>query len=106
MSRIPNFDSIKLCLSICGYDGLISEVELDTLYRLYSSKNDLTRELFDEVVDNYFSSEESLAELLAAAHPVTDELEIARQAASSDGLDIRENIALQVCKNILLLKEE
>ena len=106
MVQIPNFNSIKLCLSICGYDGLISDIELSTLYRLYNSKNDITREQFDEVVDSYFNSEESLDELYTLAQPLTDELEIAREAASSDGLDVRENIALNICTSMITLMEE
>ena len=106
MSQIPNFNSIQLCLSICGYDGFISDIELDTLYRIYNSKNEVTKAQFDEVVDNYFNSEDSLEELFAASQPLTDELEIAREAASADGLDIRENTALQMCANMIILMEE
>jgi hypothetical protein len=106
MLQIPNFNSIKLCLSICGYDGLISDIELDTLYSLYNKKNGITRDQFDEVVDNYFNSNESLDELFAASQPLSDEMEIAHKAAGSDGLDIRENIALKICTSMLSIKED
>jgi hypothetical protein len=106
MVKIPNFNSIKLCLCICGYDGLISDIEIKTLYKLYKAKSGITRDQFDEVVDSYFNSDESLDELFAAAQPLTDEMEIAYQAAGSDGLDIRENIALKICTSLLTLMEE
>ena len=76
MLQIPNFNSIKLCLSICGYDGLISDIELETLYSLYNKKNGITRDQF------------------------------AHKAAGSDGLDIRENIALKICTSMLTIKED
>ena len=106
MEKTPHFNSIKLCLCICGYDGFISDIELDTLYRLYNSKSDLTRAQFDEVVDSYFNSAESLDELFTIAQPLTDELEIAYKAAGADGLDVRENIALQICTKMTTLMEE
>jgi hypothetical protein len=106
MSQISSSNSIKLCLFICGYDGLVSDIELDTLYRLYNKKNNISKDQFDEVVDNYFNSEESLVELFTAVQPLTDELEIARQAAGSDGLDVRENIALQICISMKTVREE
>lgn len=89
--------SLKLCLGICAYDGLLSESELDVLFEQFQKRNGLDRELFEQIVDEFFEDYETLEDLYDRASPLTDELTISELAASADGLDLNENLALQKC---------
>lgn len=92
--------SIMLCLAICAYDGLISEAEINTLFDIYSKKIGLTRDQLEAIIDEFFETDSTLEDFFEAAKPISDTLDIAKKAASADGLDLLENIALQKCKEL------
>lgn len=89
--------SLQLCLGICAYDGYLSESELDYLFKVFHEREKIDREMFDYQVDVFFDASLTLEELYSNASPLEDELLIAEIAASSDGLDLQENLALQKC---------
>lgn len=90
-------DSIFLCLKICAFDDFLSEAELEELFKLFSQRNGITKDQFDEFVDEFFEASTELEALVMSASPLQDELLLAEQAAGADGLDARENHALQRC---------
>ena len=97
--------SLKLCLGICAYDGLLSDTELAVLLSEFEARGLINAEQFEATVDEFFEEDLTLEELYLKASPINDELNIAELAASVDGLDIAENIALQKC-HLLYDKEE
>lgn len=89
---------LKIAACICGKDGVISEVEESTLYKcLLKRFPDLSEEQFHQALDEFFESSEQIEDYLSLIEN-TDlrrfTLKIAEESASSDGLDIKENIAL------------
>jgi len=88
----------NVCASICGQDGLISEVEELTIINKFTSIFELTRDEVEQLFEEFFNSTEHVDEYLAQV--VNSDLrlliyEISKQSAASDDLDIRENIALE-----------
>ena len=96
--------SLKLCLGICAYDGFLSDSELDVLFTQYNKRNALGRDQFDQIVDEFFEEYLTLEDLYYQAEPLSDELTIAELAASADGLDLKENLALQKCYFLFVFK--
>lgn len=83
---------------ICGKDGVISEPEESKMLELLSHRfPECSSKLFEEGLEEFFESERSIESLLAL---IDDEsirkaiLEIAEISAAVDGLDPRENVAL------------
>lgn len=96
--------ALKLCLGICAYDGFLSESELDVLFSQFQKRNGLGREQFEIIVDEFFEENSTLEDLFQMATPISDELVIAELAASADGLDLNENLALQKCYYLINLQ--
>tara|TARA_X000000950_G_scaffold273930_1_gene358319 strand:- start:3582 stop:3941 length:360 start_codon:yes stop_codon:yes gene_type:complete len=95
MKNIVNF----VCL-ICAQDGVISSSELKRLFDLLTlhketlDLGEFSQEEFDELVVSFFSSTETLEDILSTIPK--DKLSlimwIAKESAEADELDIRENI--------------
>ena len=97
-----NFENnLLFCLAICGYDGYISQGEEERLFELFSEHYSLDREAFDSVVEKFFESNSTLEELVSNLSDQKLALSWAEEAAQADGLDIRENIALQKSSQLL-----
>lgn len=99
---------LKLALFICATDGLISDTEEAKVVELF--RNHFTN--IDQVeisseIDAFYSSSDQL-ETYAQVIVDDDErliaIDISMKAASSDGLDFRENIALKRLINLWDLK--
>ncbi|MEH6639258.1 MAG: hypothetical protein V7717_08300 [Porticoccaceae bacterium] len=84
---------------ICAKDGVISEVEEQTMFRILDERfPDFNAEYFESALTEYFNSNRQIEDYLAL---VDDKvlrrfaLDLAELSASADGLDVRENIALE-----------
>ncbi len=89
---------VKIAACVCGKDGIISQAEEDMMFKLVSNKYaDFSLSDFDSIIDDFFDSEKQIEDYLLE---ITDSetrhfvLELSAVSASADGLDIRENIAL------------
>ena len=95
---------VKLILCISAQDGVISETELDTAYKLINDQFDkISKQKFEELIDEFFNEDYALEEYLLKLND-SDEfqeiLKISYKSATSDGLDIRENLAFdKACKH-------
>lgn len=90
---------IKIAACICAKDGLISQAEEEMMFHLISEKlPEYKIAKFNVVIDEFFDSTDQIEDYLKAiSGPETRKfiLHLAEVSASVDGLDIRENIALQ-----------
>ena len=99
---MENFeDNLLFCLAICGHDGLISQGEEECLFEIFREYYSVNRNAFDLIVDKFFESNSTLEDLLSKISDQQLVLAWAEKAAQADGLDIRENIALQRCSQLL-----
>lgn len=83
-----------LIIAICAHDGYLSEPELAFIKAHCFSDQDND---FDALIDNFFETDQTLEEIFFAVTDPLPVLELAAEAAAQDGLDIRENLALQRC---------
>ena len=90
---------VNIAACICAKDGVISEVEENTMFRILHERfPDFTADHFELALTEYFNSNEQIEDYLALVGK--DELQrftlyLAEASASADGLEIRENIALE-----------
>lgn len=101
MNKNLTSDQIKsafnVCATICAQDGIISSQEESCLTSHFSDLLGLRNQDFDVLFDDFFESESTFDDFLEA---ITDKelrksiIFIAQESASADGLDIKENIAL------------
>ena len=99
MTNLEN--NLLFCLAICAHDGLISQREEECLFELFTEYYSVDRKNFDLIIDKFFESNSTLEDL---AFRISDHklvLSWAEKAAQADGLDIRENIALQKSSQLL-----
>jgi hypothetical protein len=94
---------IKLVLCISAQDGIISQVELDTSFKLINDLIEkIDRNSFNSVVKEFFDEENTLEEYIVSIPQNIDPnlvLKICHESALSDGLEIRENVAFdKACK--------
>jgi|TARA_B110000879_G_scaffold73349_1_gene102463 hypothetical protein len=94
---------IKLVACICAQDGIVSEIELETTLKLVNKKIEkIDKKTFYSYIEKFFEEDLSLEEYLLAIpkkHNPDIILEICAKAATSDGLEIRENFAFdKACK--------
>ena len=95
MKNIINF----VCL-ICAQDGVISSAELKRLFELLNLHSDaldleeVSQDKFDTLVIDFFNSQDSLEDLISKipSENLSLVLWIAKESATADELDIRENI--------------
>lgn len=92
---------IHLALAICAHDGFISDAEVASLREHYCGAGKVTEEELETLVDEFFESDFTLAKLFVAVEDKEFVLDVAAEAASADGLDIRENFALERCRRFM-----
>ena len=97
-------------LYVCATDGMISDIEEENVLELFSkSFPTIDAHQIATQVDNFFSSNEQLE---SYANKITSlehrelALHISVIAASSDGLDYRENLALSRLINLWKINVE
>lgn len=99
---------LKIAACICGKDGIISEAEIEMMFRLVLNKYpSFKMEDFERILDEFFDSEEQIEDYLNQVEELelrNFTLELSEVSASVDGLDIRENIALQKAYSIWDIK--
>ena len=95
-------NEIKLLALICAQDGVLSKAETSVIYKEICEFENLKTETFNLIIDEFFEDTFSLEEYfknLSGEIPDEKIVQIAFEAASSDGLDLRENFAyLKLCK--------
>ena len=86
-------------LCICAQDGVISELEEEKLLELLVRKfPEWNAHALDELLTDFFDSDDQIEDYLKL---VNDEslrsftLMLAETSAGADGLDLKENVALQ-----------
>lgn len=93
--------AFNVCATICGQDGIISSKEELCLIAHFSELFGLHDQDFEYLFDDFFDSNSTFDDFLEA---ITDKelrqkiITIAEASASADGLDIKENIALNRAK--------
>jgi hypothetical protein len=95
----------KVAACVCGKDGVISQMEEECIFNTIISQNpSYTLNQFNQAIDDFFDETLQLEEYL---DKITDidikkfTIHLCEVSASSDGLDIKENIALHKVKLIL-----
>jgi hypothetical protein len=95
---------IKIAACVCGKDGLISQPEEKKIFELVMSKfPDTTRSDFDTYMDAFFESDKQIEDYIRQIDDSSLRdfvLFLAEESASADGLELRENIALQKIRSI------
>lgn len=90
---------LKIAACICGKDGVISALEESTLHQcLLQRFPHFSTEQFDQALTEFFESSEQIEDYLALIedpHLRQFTLKLAEVSASADGLNIKENIALE-----------
>jgi hypothetical protein len=88
----------KVAACICGNDGVISSVEERKIFEILAKRfPSYDAATYDEAITEFFDSDDQLEDYLAL---VGDDdlrkftLELAEASAGADGLDPRENMAL------------
>ena len=108
-------DLVNLVLCICAKDGVITQVEEETTFKLLhaltSKSNDLkalSESDFEKLIDKFFASDKQLEDYLNEFNDkelLSECLLIAKDSASSDGFEIRENIAYRKALSISGIKD-
>ncbi|MGQ4277606.1 hypothetical protein ACQ5ES_11210 [Pseudidiomarina sp. E22-M8] len=95
---------IKLALFVCATDGLISDTEEETIIKLFVKEfPSVTNDELDREIEEFYTSNKQLefyAERIKTKCDKTVAVHISLEAAASDGLDVRENIALKRVLNL------
>lgn len=95
-------DSIKVCIKVaacvCGKDGIISAAEEREMFRLLAERfPSYDQNTFENTLTEFFDSNNQIEDYLALIENKEHRqftLELSEISASADGLEIRENIAL------------
>ena len=93
--------AFNICICICGQDDLVSRQEEEALVSKFKSNFSVTDKELDDLFSQYFLSKDHIDSYLEKVADVALQkliLEISEFSASADGLDTRENIALQRAK--------
>lgn len=86
----------KLVIHISAADGYLSEVEIDKAYIELSNIYKISKENFDNCVDQFFQEDQHIEDYLLLLKEVSEPeimLDVCYKAAASDDFDIRENFA-------------
>lgn len=90
---------IKVAACICAKDGVISEVEENTIFQFVQERYpEVGVSYIEAAITEFFDSNDQIEDY---ANMVTDHelrrfaIELSEVSASADGLDIQENIALE-----------
>ena len=90
-----------VCLAICAADGFISTEEEEVLEANFEEYFNVTKAEFQNMIDCFFESSSQVEVFLEGVEGKKLRqrlLQIAKEAAAADGLDITENIAWNKCK--------
>jgi len=93
--------AFNICVSICGQDGVISGQEEEAIIDKFKSMFELDDEDFDDLFGKFFETNDHIDSYLEKVTNIDLQrkvLLISEYSASRDGLDVRENIALQRVK--------
>ena len=93
----------KLICAVCAQDGIISNIELNTTFKLVNASfGKISKKEFDLIVEEFFDEDKNLEKYLIGlpeSIEVDEVLRVCFESAGSDGLDVRENFAFdKVCK--------
>jgi hypothetical protein len=90
---------VKVAACICGKDGIISEMEEQTMFQMLDEKfPEFDKEIFEAALTEFFDSDNQIEDYLAL---LDDEdtrlftLKLAEVSAAADSLVATENIALE-----------
>jgi len=105
--ELHNLDiAVKIAACVCGEDGIISKAEEDTILstiKLEYPTYPLTS--FYQALDDFFNKPLNIEDYSQQLLPIDGfdlfVITLCDLSASADGLDIKENIALQKVKLIL-----
>jgi hypothetical protein len=90
---------VKIAACVCAKDGVISEIEEKTIFRVLAERYPAYgSEDFELAMNEFFSSDEQIEDYLALINDFELRqfaLELSETSAGADGLDPRENIALE-----------
>lgn len=90
---------IKVAACVCGKDGIISAAEEREMFRLLVENfPECDQNMFESSLTEFFNSNDQIEDYLALVDDVALReftLELAEKSASADGLETRENIALE-----------
>jgi|TARA_R110001583_G_scaffold142925_1_gene295046 hypothetical protein len=96
---------VKIAACVCGKDGIISQMEEESIYNTITSKSsNYTLEFFNKAIDDFFDENLQLEDYLEKVKNLGIHefvIYLCEVSASADGLDIKENIALNKVKLIL-----
>ena len=93
--------AFNICACICGKDGIISREEEEAITQKFKSAFNLCVEDINTLFDRFF---ESKVQIDNYVNVITDKelqrliVDISEFSAAADGMDVRENIALQRTK--------
>ena len=96
-------NGLLVCLSICAADGFVSLEEEEALQRRFIEDLNGTEIEFKYIVNAFFDDKVPIEIYLKGVEREElkrNFLEIAKDAAAVDGLDITENIAWEKCKTL------
>lgn len=92
-------DCVKVAACVCGKDGVISETEVQSIFQFVKDRfSDFNEDSLESALTEFFDSNQQIEDYLALVDDKSLRhftLELAKVSASSDGLDIKENIALE-----------
>ncbi|MBH0029052.1 MULTISPECIES: hypothetical protein [unclassified Pseudoalteromonas] len=97
--------AVKIAACVCGKDGVISHTEELAIYEYVNTRfSEYSQERFNDTLDEFFDENHQIEMYL---NNITDInlkkfiINLCEFSAGSDGLDIKENIALDKVKIVL-----
>lgn len=91
--------SVKVAACACAIDGLMSQAEETTMFQLVLKKfPEYQLDNFNSAIDEFFESNDQIEDYLLAITNIEMRyftLYLCEKSASADGLDFRENFAIQ-----------
>lgn len=86
-----------VCAAICGKDGVISSIEEQSMFQCFEREFDLNHSEIEQLFNDFFNSKEHIDKYLSKVESSSKReliYKLSKECASSDGLEIHENIAL------------
>jgi hypothetical protein len=97
--------AVKIAACVCGKDGVISHTEELAMYDyVHFSFSEYSRERFNNTLDEFFDESDQIEVYLSKITEISLKhfiINLCEFSAGSDGLDIKENIALDKVKIVL-----
>jgi len=97
--------AVKIAACVCGKDGVISQTEEHAIYNYVSSNYvGYSIDRFNNTLDEFFDESHQIEIYLSKITNLNLKnfiIKLCEFSAGSDGLDIRENIALDKVKIVL-----